>query len=86
MTAVDWLIENLMINGFIRLTKEEHGLYKELTGLAKQMEKEQTEISNEEIEKSNPFRIDGGAYNSSAAYQWSKGAQWYREKFKSKQQ
>ena len=41
MTAVNWLIENLMINGLIRLTKEQHGLYKELTGLAKQMEKEQ---------------------------------------------
>ena len=39
-TAVEWLIENLMINGLIRLTKEEHGLYKELTDLAKQMEKE----------------------------------------------
>ena len=39
-TAVEWLIENLMINGLIRLTKEQHGLYKELTGLAKQMENE----------------------------------------------
>ena len=44
----------------------------------------QTEISDEEIEKSNPFRIDGGAYNSSAAYQWLKGAKWYREQLKQK--
>lgn len=40
-TAVEWLIKNLMLNGLIRLTKEQHSLYKELTELAKQMEKEQ---------------------------------------------
>lgn len=41
MTAVEWLIRNLMLNGLIRLTKEQHSLYKELTDLAKQMEDEQ---------------------------------------------
>jgi hypothetical protein len=51
MTAVNWLIENLLINGLIRLTKEEHGLYKELTGLAKQMEKEQRGYSKEDVLK-----------------------------------
>ena len=41
MTAVEWLIRNLMLNGLIRLTKDQHKLYKELTDLAKQIEKEQ---------------------------------------------
>lgn len=43
MTAVEWLIRNLMLNGLIRLTKDQHKLYKELTDLAKQMEAEQLE-------------------------------------------
>ena len=77
MTAVDWLIENLLINGFIRLTKEEHGLYKELTGLAKQMEKERIEISDEEIEESSK-QFD--SFTSRLFFQL--GAQWYREQLK----
>ena len=42
-TAVEWLIKNLMINGLIRLTQDQHSLYKELTEEAKAMEREQIE-------------------------------------------
>ena len=79
VTAVDWLIENLMINGLIRLTKEQHGLYKELTGLAKQMEKGQIEISDEEIENEAERyeKVDG--INS-----FKEAIKWYREQLKNK--
>ena len=40
-TPVNWLIKNLMLNGLIRLTKDQHSLYKELTEEAKAMEREQ---------------------------------------------
>ena len=40
-TAVNWLIKNLMLNGLIRLTQDQHSLYKELTELAKEMDKQQ---------------------------------------------
>lgn len=39
-TAVEF-IENLMINGKIRLTKEQYSVCKEITDLAKKMEKQQ---------------------------------------------
>jgi hypothetical protein len=52
-SAVEWLIENLMLNGLIRLTKEQHRLYKEITDLAKQIEKDQQErmYSEEDMRK-----------------------------------
>lgn len=40
-TTVEWLLNNLLINGLLRLTKDEHPLYKELKDHAKAMEKEQ---------------------------------------------
>ena len=36
--------------------------------------------SDEEIEQSNPFRLGGGNYNSSAAHKWQKGVEWMRDK------
>ena len=45
-TAVNWLIKNLMLNGLIRLTQDQHSLYKELTEKAKAMEKEQIMDAN----------------------------------------
>jgi hypothetical protein len=42
-TTVEWLLNNLLINGLLRLTKDEHPLYKELKDHAKAMEKEQIE-------------------------------------------
>jgi hypothetical protein len=44
-TAVQWLLNNLLINGLLRLTKDEHPLYKELKDHAKSMEKEQITIA-----------------------------------------
>ena len=78
-SAVEWLIENLMINGLIRLTKEQHRLYKEITDLAKQMEKEQTEISDEEIYKEAEKH-----YRGLALTRFVQGAKWYREQLKQK--
>jgi len=44
-TAVQWLLNNLLINGLLRLTKDEHLLYKELKDHAKAMEREQITIA-----------------------------------------
>jgi hypothetical protein len=41
MTAVEWLLNNLLINGLLRLTQDEHKLYKELKEQAKEMERKQ---------------------------------------------
>ena len=40
-TAVEWLVEQLLANGLLRLTKDEHSVYKELKEQAKAMEREQ---------------------------------------------
>ena len=40
-TAVEWLVEQLFSNGLLRLTKDEHSVYKELKDQAKAMEREQ---------------------------------------------
>ena len=40
--------------------------------------------SDEEIEKSNPYRLGGGNYNGSAAHKWQKGVQWMRDKILNK--
>jgi hypothetical protein len=42
-TAVEWLLNNLLSTALLRLTKDEHHLYKELKEQAKAMEKEQIE-------------------------------------------
>ena len=41
MTAVEWLLNNLLSTALLRLTKDEHHLYKELKEQAKAMEREQ---------------------------------------------
>lgn len=40
-TSVEWLLNNLLMNGLLRLTKDEHKLYKELKEQALAMEREQ---------------------------------------------
>jgi len=40
-TAVEWLLQRLILNGTIRLTYTQHPTYKELSIQAKEMEKEQ---------------------------------------------
>jgi hypothetical protein len=40
-TEVEWLLNNLLSTALLRLTKDEHHLYKELKEQAKAMEREQ---------------------------------------------
>ena len=40
-TSIEWFIENLLGNGLLRLTKEEHNLYSELRDIAKEMHKQE---------------------------------------------
>jgi hypothetical protein len=40
-TAVEWLLQRLILNGTIRLTYTEHPIYKELSEQAKEIEKQQ---------------------------------------------
>jgi transcriptional regulator with PAS, ATPase and Fis domain len=44
-TAVEWLLQRLILNGTIRLTYTEHPMYKELSKQAKEMEKQQIEAA-----------------------------------------
>ena len=79
MTAVDWLIGELIHKGLMALRYDKDNTFNELIGEAKQMEKQQTEISDEEIEKSI-------SYDSKDPYVegYINGAKWYREQLKSK--
>ena len=43
-TAVEWLVEQLLANALLRLTKDEHSVYKELKEQAKAMEREQQRL------------------------------------------
>lgn len=40
-SSVEWLLKNLLINGFLRLTEDEHKLYKEIKEEAKAMHMEE---------------------------------------------
>jgi hypothetical protein len=40
-TSIEWLIEHLLGNGLLRLTKEDHSLYSELRDKAKEMHKQE---------------------------------------------
>jgi len=42
-TAVEWLLDNLLANGLLRLTKDEHHVYQQLKTRAKLTEKQQIE-------------------------------------------
>ena len=42
-SPIEFLLNNLLINGFLRLTQQEHELYKQLKEQAMQMEREQKE-------------------------------------------
>lgn len=44
-TAVEWLVKQLLANALLRLTKDEHSVYKELKDQAKAMEREQIKES-----------------------------------------
>jgi hypothetical protein len=71
-TAVQWLLNNLLINGLLRLTKDEHPLYKELKDHAKAMEREQIEEAYQ--------AGDGDAYNLEETKTWAE--QYYNSTYK----
>ena len=87
MTAVEWLVSQQKHNKFF---------YDETIEQAKQMEKEQTEISDEEIEKAAEnygWRIKTNTFSDpvkanelaeSAKQDFIEGAIWYREQLKNK--
>ena len=61
-TAVEF-IENLMINGKIRLTKEQDSICKEITDLAKKIEKQQiSEAFYEGMDYYMDYNKDAGKY------------------------
>ena len=79
MTAVEWLVEQLPLsttsNGeFIVMIPQ--STYHTFVMKAKEMEKEQMEISDEEIEKAKE-------YHWSYRNGFVEGAKWYRERLKS---
>jgi hypothetical protein len=40
-TSIEWFIENLLGNGLLRLTKDDHNLYSKLRDEAKEMHKQE---------------------------------------------
>jgi hypothetical protein len=52
-TSIEWFIENLLGNGLLRLTKEEHRFYSELRDKAKEMHKQEIETlyTEEQVRK-----------------------------------
>ena len=73
-TAVEWLLNNLLINGLLRLTKDEHKLYKELKEQAKVMEKEQSTITEDTSDGYHTFKTlyeIRKAYNVALFNEWA---------------
>ena len=81
-TAVEWLIEQMFKQGYfdgnkpLSITNLDH-----LQHQAKEMEKKQIEISDEEIEK---FIEQNYKPNYIRIFVWE-GIKWYREQLKSRQ-
>jgi len=62
-TAVKWLLQQLILNGTIRLTYTEHPMYKELSNKAKEMEKQQIiDAWQNAIQDTNYNILDGEDY------------------------
>jgi hypothetical protein len=58
-TSIEWFIEHLLGNGFLRLTKENHSLYSELRDKAKEMHKQEIiDAVNEGIKEGYRDYID----------------------------
>jgi hypothetical protein len=72
-TSIEWLIEQLLGNGLLRLTKEDHSLYSELRDKVK-------EIHKQEIIKSNRDGVDMVIDKK----RFVTGEQYYQETFKKK--
>jgi hypothetical protein len=79
-TAIEWLVEqfNLDYNGENELSPSE------FIKQAKEMEKQQTEISDEEIEKA-ALDYDNSVIYGPPLVHFEQGAFWYREQLKSRQ-
>ena len=72
MTAVDWIVDQMLSEGH----KE---MWKDMIQQAKQMEKDQMQISDEEIDKqAEPIEL--GIHRMF----FKTGAKWYREQLKKK--
>jgi len=78
MTAVNWMIEELIKKHVGKVGNE----YVEIFEKAKEMEEQQTEISDEEIEKAARDYDNGDIYGPPLV-NFEQGAFWYREKLKS---
>jgi hypothetical protein len=77
MTAVEWLVKTL------ELDTRFNGIMNDVIEQAKQMEKQQTEISDEEIEKESwGYREVTKDMEIPPNEDWSNGAKWYREQLK----
>ena len=73
-TAVEWLFHQLWEEPKDKFT------WYAILKKAKEMEKEQTEISDEEVEdKAEEFEFTNGIYG------FKQGVKWYREQLKKKQ-
>jgi hypothetical protein len=75
MTAIDWLIEQL-------IPEDQHEGIMDIIEEAKEMEEQQTEISDEKIEKA-ARDYDNAVIYGPPLLHFEQGAFWYREKLKS---
>ena len=62
-TAVEWLVEQLLANGLLRLTKDEHSVYKELKDQAQAMERVQIEDAWNSAGGGDAYHIGKQYYN-----------------------
>jgi hypothetical protein len=66
-TSIEWFIENLLGNGLLRLTKEDHNLYSKLRDKAKEMHKQ--EIMNAYNQGASDAYPNGSYIEGNAYYQ-----------------
>jgi hypothetical protein len=74
-TSIEWLIEHLLGNGLLRLTKEDHSLYSELRNKAKEMHKQEIEDAFQNGKWDWSEHINNGTESKDLA-------QYYQETFK----
>jgi hypothetical protein len=79
MTSIEWLI-NWAKENPVAFQSD----YYEAIEKAKEMHKEEMEISNEEIRK-QAIKYDNGAFSETPIVHFMEGAKWYREQIKQKQ-
>lgn len=80
-TAVTWLIAELISNKLMALRYDSDNTFGEIIEKAKQMEKEQVEISDEEI-KYAAYRDESVNIGMEPESAFIDGAKWYREQLK----